>query len=60
MWSIVKRRVEKRRPQNLIELEEFMIEEWDEIPEEIIKNLIDSMKIRCETIVKKQGGRINY
>jgi transposase len=60
IWSIVKRRVEKRRPRNLVELEEFMIEEWDKTPEEIIKNLTDSMKTRCEAIIEANGDRINY
>jgi hypothetical protein len=60
MWSVVKRNVEKRRPNNLKELEAFMIEEWDNIPEETISNLVDSMKTRCEAVIEINGERINY
>ncbi|CAG8817273.1 14003_t:CDS:1, partial [Dentiscutata erythropus] len=39
LWSIVKGNVEKRQPKNLAELERFMIEEWNNIPNSIIINL---------------------
>lgn len=60
LWSIVKRNVEMRLPQNFLELEQFMIEEWEKIPNRIIINLIGSMKERCELIIENNGERINY
>ena len=60
LWSIVKRNVEKRQPKNLDDLQRFMVEEWDNIPETIIKNLIGSMKRRCEAIIDQGGERINF
>jgi len=45
--------VEKRMPKNLEELEKFMVEEWNAIPQSVIINLIDSMKRRCEEVVRK-------
>ena len=60
LWGIIKRNVEERKPKNLKELEMFMIEEWDRIPQEIYKNLIASMPARCEQIINIQGERINY
>jgi len=46
LWSIVKRNVEKRMPRNLEDLERMMVEEWNNIPDETIINLVKSMKNR--------------
>ena len=60
IWSIVKRNVEMRLPKNILELEQFMIEEWDKIPNKVLNNFIDSMKERCELIIENNSERINY
>ena len=60
VWNIVKNNVEKRMPQNVDELKQFMVEEWEKIPQETIKNLINSMKNRCELILENNGDRIGY
>ncbi|CAB5202290.1 unnamed protein product [Rhizophagus irregularis] len=60
LWALTKRNVEKRQPKNLDELELFMIEEWHEISDEIINNLVRSMKKRCEEIIRVNGERINF
>jgi len=43
LWNIVKTNVERRKPKNCKELEQFMTEEWDNIPNAVLINLIDSM-----------------
>ena len=60
LWSIVKINVERRRPKNLAELKCFMVEEWEGISDSVIKNLIDSMKRRCEAIIERDGERIPF
>jgi transposase len=60
LWAIVKRNVEKRMPKNLGELEEFMVEEWDRIPESTLKHLVDSMRGRCLEVLEKNGETISY
>ncbi len=60
IWAIVKRNVEMRMPKDLPELEQYMIEEWDRIPNNIIINFISSMRRRCEMIIENNGERINY
>ena len=52
--------MEKRQPKNIAELEQFMVEEWDSIPQYIIINLIRSMKERCQLIIDNNGERISY
>lgn len=60
MWQIMKNNVERRMPKDTSELKQFMVEEWDKIPQEIVQNLICSMKNRCELILQKNGDRISY
>ncbi len=60
LWAIVKGNVERRMPKNLNDLEQFMVEEWQNISESTIINLIGSMKRRCELIIEKNGERIPY
>jgi transposase len=60
LWSIVKSKVEKRMPKNLDDLENFMVEEWQNIPDSVLINLSNSMKRRCELIIEKNGERIPY
>jgi transposase len=60
LWSIVKTKVEKRMPRNIGELEQFMMEEWENIPKTVLINLVKSMKRRCELIIANNGERIPY
>jgi transposase len=60
LWSILKRRVEKRKPSNLDELNQFLHEEWKIIDLSILNNLIKSMKTRCLALINSKGERINY
>jgi len=60
LWSIIKSKVEKRMPRNLDDLEKFMVEEWQNIPNTVLINLSKSMKRRCELIIEKNGERIPY
>jgi transposase len=60
LWSIMKRRVEKRKPSDLDELDQFLHEEWQNIDLSTINNLIKSMKNRCLALITSKGERINY
>ena len=60
LWSVIKRRVEKRRPSNLKELNKFLHDEWNKVDMLIINNLIKSMKSRCLALIESKGERIDY
>jgi transposase len=60
LWSIIKRRIEKRKPRNIKELETFIIEEWNKIDSQIIMNLVNSMDSRLKAVIEAKGERINY
>jgi hypothetical protein len=47
-------------PSNLAELQQFMIEEQNAIPNNLLVNLVNSMKDRCALIIKNDGARISY
>jgi len=60
LWNIVKTNVERRKPRNCKELEQFMTEVWDNIPNFVLINLIDSIKHRCKLIIENNSDRIPY
>ena len=60
LWGIVKNRVEKRMPNNICELQQYMTEEWEKIPDEFLTNLIRSMCDRCQLVIDSNGERIDY
>ncbi len=47
-------------PKNLGELEWFMVEEWNKIPESMLKYLVESMRDRCQEVLEKNGETISY
>ena len=55
LWSIIKRRVEKRKPSNLDELNGFLHEEWNKVNLPTLNNLIKSKKERCLAVIKSKG-----
>jgi transposase len=54
LWSIIKRRVEKRKPINLDELDKFLHEEWAKIDLVTLSNLVKSMKSRCLLLLNRR------
>ncbi|CAF1168507.1 unnamed protein product [Rotaria sordida] len=60
IWSIVKRKVEKRKPKNTDELELFLAEEFKNTDINVVKNCVMSMKNRCLSLISSKGERIKY
>jgi hypothetical protein len=60
LWQVIKNKVEMHMPQNIDKLKCFLAEEWEAIPDDKVKNLIRSMKNRCEMILEENGNRIPY
>ncbi|ORD99267.1 TCB2 [Hepatospora eriocheir] len=48
LWYYLKIQVHKRKPKNLKELEEFVVDDWFKIPQEMCKNLVNSVPKRIE------------
>ena len=62
MWDEVERRLRARPipPNNLRQLRVALTEEWQSIPRDRIRRLINSMRRRCEAVVAANGGHTRY
>jgi len=60
LWAIIERRIEKRKPGNIEELNNFLHEEWNNIDINLLSHLVNSMKTRCLALIESKGERINY
>lgn len=62
IWDELKRCIRNRRPRprNLVELRRAATEEWDGMPQQIIRTVIDSMRQRCLQCVAANGGHTRY
>lgn len=62
LWDIIGRRVRQREPpvQNLQELTAALHEEWQRIPQNQIRRLIQGMRRRLEAVVRVRGGYTRY
>jgi hypothetical protein len=60
LWSILERRAEKWWPSNINELQRFLCEEWKQVANSVLSNLIGSIETRCLALLDSKGERINY
>lgn len=62
LWDQLGKRVRNRvhTPENLQELAAALVEEWENIPQQNVANLIRSMPRRLETLIRARGGNTRY
>lgn len=60
LWDALDRRIRRRNPQTLAQLEFFFIQEWNAIPQRDIQTLFNSMRRRCTAVMNAQGGHTRY
>ena len=62
LWDMLDRRVRKRRhqPRNVRELQNALVDEWNNIPRQEIQKLTRSMSRRCMALVNADGGHTKY
>ncbi len=60
LWSVLKRRVYARNPKGTMELEEYINEEWEKIPDRTVRSLVESMDDRIEMLIESEGEAIDY
>ena len=62
MWGILVRKVymNNRKFRDVEELKAAVIEAWDHIDEDTMRNLVDSMPNRLYEVATKHGGPIDY
>ncbi|KAK7091535.1 hypothetical protein V1264_009201 [Littorina saxatilis] len=62
LWDELDRRVRRQEeaPANHRDLLQALQEEWDTIPQQDIRHLIQSMPRRCRAVVAAQGSHTPY
>ncbi|GFW15792.1 transposable element Tc3 transposase [Trichonephila clavipes] len=62
MWDALGRRIAARlqHPENTQQLKQLLIEEWALLPQEMLHQLVLSMRRRCEATIAVRGGHIPY
>ena len=60
VWDFLGRKVVARVPQNLRQLRNFLLEEWNQIPENYLNHLVEGMPRRINAVVEARGGQTRY
>ncbi|GFU34860.1 transposable element Tcb2 transposase [Trichonephila clavipes] len=62
VWDVLKKRIEERlhHPENTQQLKQMLIEEWALLPQEMLHQLVLSMRRRCEATIAVRRGHIPY
>jgi transposase len=60
VWAVIKKHVEKRKPQNIKDLERKFMEEWAKLGREEVNLFLGTMKQRCEAVISANGNHIPY
>ncbi|PQE05349.1 transposable element tc1 transposase protein [Rutstroemia sp. NJR-2017a BVV2] len=63
IWNIMKDYIEEKYPQyhsSYIRLKEAVLEAWDSITEGQIRELIESMPVRCKAVIEADGWHTKY
>jgi len=60
VWGELKRRVRKRIPETVDQLENYINEEWRNFPNNSIQNYCESFEERLKAVIKAKGGMIKY
>jgi transposase len=60
LWDMLSRRLVEQPPENLAQLRERLLQEWDAIPQAVVDNLIHSMTRRVAAVIAANGGNTRY
>ena len=62
VWDMLQRAISNRlvKPQTVAELQRALLDEWANIPQLELQNLIMSMPHRCQAVVTARGGHTRY
>ena len=62
VWDLLDRRVRQRpvQPQTLRQLQHALVQEWNNIPMNVIRRYIRSMRRRGRRVIQSAGGHTRY
>ena len=58
LWAIIKPRVKRRNPQSIEQFKEFLLEEWNSIPIELVQNLCKGWLNRLTKVIELNGRKL--
>ena len=58
LWGIIKPRIKRRNPASIIEMTKILIEEWNSIPQNLVKNLCKGYLERVKKVYELKGQRL--
>lgn len=59
LWAIVSRAVAERAPFGREELREYVLQEWQKVPEGVVNALCESFARRCKDVIARNGRSID-
>lgn len=61
VWDTLGKRLKDHQPiRNLEHLIEILLEEWEQLAPQVIRNLVESMPRRCAEVLRVRGGHTRY
>ena len=60
LWDEIKKRLDAKPCKNLEELKTAIFELWENIDEDVTKNLVFSMPRHCASVIAAHGGSTKY
>lgn len=62
LWDELGRRIRNgpNQPQNLRQLRDKVVTEWNNIPQNYVRNFVMSMRSRCTAVIAANGGHTRY
>ena len=60
VWSILDQKCKDRRPNNEDELFQELQHAWNNLPVDLLTELVDSMPHRCAQVIAAKGGPNKY
>ena len=60
VWSIIKRRLQGKDTSTISRLEAAIQEEWQNLSQELLHKLVESVPSRLQECIKRKGRPINY
>ena len=58
LWGIIKPRIKRRNPTSIEELKRYLIEEWNSIPLNLVRNLCKGYLERIKKVFELKGQRL--
>ena len=60
LWWVLKNNIRKRVPKTVEELREIIYEEWDNLSDDYVKILCESIYDRMDDCIERGGHRLKY